>query len=46
MGLQDFQHFQGHIQHLEFKAWEHPNLKVSTLTLKYQFLKIGITSVA
>ena len=27
------------IQHLEFKVWEHPNLKVSTLTLKIIFFK-------
>ena len=39
MGLQDFQQLQGHLQHLEFKVWEHPNLKVSTLTLKDRFLK-------
>ena len=37
MGLRDFQQLQGHLQHLEFKVWEHPNLKVSTLTLKEQF---------
>ena len=37
MGLRDFQQLQGHLQHLEFKVWEHPNLKVSTLTLKGQF---------
>ena len=38
---------QFHLQHLEFKVWEHPNLKVSTLTLKDQFKKkIGIVFVA
>ena len=36
-GLQDFQQLQGHLQHLDFEVWEHPNLKVSTLTLKDQF---------
>ena len=39
MGLREFQQLQSHIQHLEFEVWEHPNLKVSTLTLKDQFLK-------
>ena len=39
MDLRDFQQFQGRLQHLEFKVWEQPNLKVSTLTLKYQFKK-------
>ena len=38
-GLQDFQQLQGHLQHLDFEVWEHPNLKVSTLTLKDEFLK-------
>ena len=28
------------LQYLEFKVWEHPNLKVSTLTLKKQFFFI------
>ena len=49
MGLRDFQQLQDHLQHLEFKVWEHPNLKVSTLTLKNQFLfflNIGIASVS
>nr|CAN80866.1 hypothetical protein VITISV_011910 [Vitis vinifera] len=27
MGLQDFQQLQHVLQHLEFKVWEHPNLK-------------------
>ena len=37
MGLQDFQQLQGCLQHLDFEVWEHPNLKISTLTLKDQF---------
>ena len=36
MGLRDFQQLQLCLQHLEFNVWEHPNLKVSTLTLKHQ----------
>ena len=39
MGLRDFQQLQGHLQHLEFKVWKHPNLMVSTLTLKDQLKK-------
>ena len=32
---------------MEFKVWEHQNLKVNTLTLKDQFFKkIGITLVS
>ncbi|CBI31115.3 unnamed protein product, partial [Vitis vinifera] len=27
MGLRDFHQLQGHLQHLEFKVWEHSNLK-------------------
>ena len=52
MGLRDFQQLQLCLQHLEFNVWEHPNLKVSVLTLKDQFLffvlfkKIGLASVA
>ena len=49
MGLRDFQQLQGHLQHLDFEVWEHPNLKVSTLTLKGHFFlkkKIGIASIA
>ena len=48
MGLQDFQQLQARLQHLEFKVWEHPNLKVRSLTLKDQFFlkKIDIASVA
>ena len=41
MGLQDFQQLENHLQQLEFKVWEHPNLKVRSLTLKNQFLKNG-----
>ena len=37
MGWRDFQQLQGSLQQLEFKVWERPNLKVSTLTLKDQF---------
>ena len=37
MDLQDFQQIQGYFQQLEFKVWEHSNLKVSNLTLKDQF---------
>ena len=39
VGLRDFQQLQDHLQHLELKVWEHPNLKVSTLILKDQFFK-------
>ena len=39
VGLRDFQQLEDHLQHLEFKVWEHPNLKVRSLTLKDQFLK-------
>ena len=46
MGLRDFQQLQGRLQHLEFKVWEHPNIKVNTLTLKDHFFKNGIISVA
>ena len=47
MGLQDFQQLQARLQHLDFKVWEHPNLNVSTLTLKISILKkIDIASVA
>ena len=44
MDLRDFQQIQGYFQQLEFNVWEHSNLKVSNLTLKYQFFlkKIGI----
>ena len=44
MGLQDFQQLQGHLQQLEFKVWEHPNLKASTLTLKDQFKKKNVVA--
>ena len=37
MDLRDFQQIQGYFQQLEFKVWEHSNLKVSNLTLKDQF---------
>ena len=47
MGLQDFQLLEDHLQHLEFKVLEHPNLKVRSLTLKEQFFfLIAITSIA
>ena len=51
MGLRDFQQLQGRLQHLDFEVWEHPNINVSILNLKYQFFflkknKIGIASVA
>ena len=46
MDLRDFQQIQGYFQQLEFKVWEHSNLKVSNLTLKDRFFffnkKIGI----
>ena len=34
MGLRDFQQLEDHLQYLEFKVWEYPNLKVRFLTLK------------
>ena len=40
MGLRDFKGYHVDFLTLEFKVWEHPNLNVSTLTLKDQFLKI------
>ena len=40
MDLQDFQQIQGYFQQLEFKVWEHSNLKVSNLTLKDRFFLI------
>ena len=37
---------QGHLQYLELKLWEHPNLKVSILILKINFFKkIDIPSI-
>ena len=47
MGLRDFQQLQGHLQQLEFKVWEHQNLRVNILTLKdHFFFKIVIAFVA
>ena len=42
MGLQDFQQFQVHLQHLEFEVWERPNLKVSTLTDSCLTFQLGL----
>ena len=39
MGLRDFKGYHVDFLTLGFKVWEHPNLNVSTLTLKDQFLK-------